>query len=116
MAGNMVEQIPPEVLAILAQQDQGPKAIGLVVAFTVLALICVVLRFFTRIRFTQLLGWEDYYIALSMVLHTLPCLYYQFNTNTLTALLHHRSRMPNQTSPTRRRETPTLRRPAIDHQ
>jgi hypothetical protein len=64
----MFDQIPPEQLAILAREDQGPRVIGLVVTFTVLAFICVLLRFFARIKFTRLLGWEDFFIALSMVL------------------------------------------------
>lgn len=60
-------QIPPEVLAVLAKDDQGPKAFALVVSFTALALVCVLLRFFARIRFVRLVGWEDYFIAISMV-------------------------------------------------
>jgi hypothetical protein len=62
-----MERIPPEQLAILARDNQGPKVVGIVVAFTVLALVCVFLRFFARIRFTRLVGWEDYFIVLSMV-------------------------------------------------
>jgi hypothetical protein len=58
---------PPEQLTILAHESQGPKVIGLVVTFTVLALASVLLRFFARVRFTRLVGWEDYFIALSMV-------------------------------------------------
>jgi hypothetical protein len=64
----MLDQIPPEQLAILAGEDQGPKVIGIVITFTVFASICVLLRFFTRIKFMRLLGWEDSFIALSMVL------------------------------------------------
>jgi hypothetical protein len=62
-----MEPIPPEQLSILAKDNQGPKVVGIVVAFTVLSLICVLLRFFARTRFTRLLGWEDYFVALSMV-------------------------------------------------
>jgi hypothetical protein len=64
----MFDQIPPAQLAALAKEDQGPKVLGIVISFTVLALICVALRFFARIKFTRLVGWEDYFIALSMVL------------------------------------------------
>ena len=64
----MFEQIPPEQLAILVKENQGPKVIGIVITFTVFAFICVVLRFFARIKFTKLVGWEDYFIAISMVL------------------------------------------------
>jgi hypothetical protein len=63
-------QIPPEQLAILAKENLGPKVLGLVIFFTLLALICVFLRFFARLKFTQLLGWEDYFIACSMVYMT----------------------------------------------
>jgi hypothetical protein len=62
-----MDHIPPEQLAMLAHEDQGPKVIGLVVTFTVLALASVLLRFFARVRFTRHVGWEDYFIALSMV-------------------------------------------------
>jgi hypothetical protein len=64
---SMFPPIPPEQLAALAKEDQGPKVLGIVISFTVLALICVSLRFFARIKFTKLVGWEDYFIALSMV-------------------------------------------------
>jgi hypothetical protein len=63
-------QIPPDQLAILAKEDQGPKILGIVISFTLLALICVFLRFFARLKFTRLLGWEDYFIAISMVRYT----------------------------------------------
>lgn len=66
MDPSIINKIPPAVLAVLAKEDQGPKVVGIVVAFTVLAFICVLLRFFARIKFT-LLGLEDYFIALSMV-------------------------------------------------
>jgi hypothetical protein len=62
-----MDEIPPEQLAILAEEDQGPKIIAIVAAFTALALSCVLLRFFTRIKYTKHVGWEDYCIAVSMV-------------------------------------------------
>ncbi|EAT87840.1 hypothetical protein HBI56_117970 [Parastagonospora nodorum] len=58
--------IPPEQLALLASEDHGPRTIGIVVAFTVLAFLSVILRFVTRTRLTHLVGWEDYLIALAM--------------------------------------------------
>lgn len=60
--------IPPEQLALLAAEDHGPKTIGIVVSFTVLAFLCVILRFYTRTRLTHLVGWEDHLIALAMVI------------------------------------------------
>jgi hypothetical protein len=60
-------QLPPEQLAILAGEDLGPQVLGVVITFTLLALICVCLRFFARLKFTKLVGWEDYFIACSMV-------------------------------------------------
>lgn len=60
-------KLPPEQLAALAAEDQSPKVLALVITFTSLAFICVILRFFTRLNFTKLVGWEDYFIAASMV-------------------------------------------------
>jgi hypothetical protein len=60
-------QLPPEQLAILAKEDLGPQVLGIVITFTLFALICVFLRFYARLKFTQLVGWEDYFIACSMV-------------------------------------------------
>jgi hypothetical protein len=60
-------QLAPEQLTLLAQDDLGPKVLGIVISFTILAVITVLLRFFTRVRFTQLVGWEDYFVALSVV-------------------------------------------------
>lgn len=62
-----MDEIPPAQLAILAKEDQGPKVIGLVVAFTAFAFICVILRFFTSIKLRRSLGLEDYFIGISMV-------------------------------------------------
>lgn len=60
-------KIPPEQLALLATEDQGPKVLAIVITFTCLAFVCVILRFFTRLNFTKIVGWEDYFIAASMV-------------------------------------------------
>ncbi|CAA9958895.1 hypothetical protein PTMSG1_02427 [Pyrenophora teres f. maculata] len=60
-------QISPEVLAVLAKDDRGPKTIGLVLGFTTLALVCVSLRFFARIKFVRQVGSEDYLMAMAMV-------------------------------------------------
>jgi hypothetical protein len=67
MNPQAVDSIPPSVLASLAREDQGPKTIALVVVFTSLAFIAVCLRFFSRIRFAIHIGWEDYFIVVSMV-------------------------------------------------
>jgi hypothetical protein len=62
-----MDSLSPEQIEILASEDQAPKIIGIVSALTVLALVSVVLRFFTRIKFTRQLGAEDYTIACSVV-------------------------------------------------
>lgn len=66
---NMDErpQLPPQVVAALAQDNLGPKTLALVYSFTFLALISVALRFFSRIKLTKIVGWEDYFIGISMV-------------------------------------------------
>jgi hypothetical protein len=66
-----MDQIPPEQLAKLAQENQGPAAKAIVIAFTVISCGCVCLRFVTRLTFQHNVGWEDYTIALSMVSCTL---------------------------------------------
>jgi hypothetical protein len=60
-------QVPPEVIAALGKENQSPLIIGIVSAFTALAFICVLLRFFSRIKFVGIIGLEDYFIAISMV-------------------------------------------------
>ena len=62
-----MDQIPPEQLAILAREDQGPKVNCIVIAFTAFALVTVILRFITRVKYIHALGWEDCLIAVSMV-------------------------------------------------
>ena len=62
-----MDQIPPEKLTQMSKETQGPTSIAVCVAFTVLALISVVLRFISRINFVKRLGVEDYFIAVSMV-------------------------------------------------
>jgi hypothetical protein len=62
-----MDGLTPEQLEILAKDSQGPLVMSIVIAFTVLSLVCVFLRFFTRIKFTRLVGTEDYLTALSMV-------------------------------------------------
>lgn len=58
---------PPEVIAALAKENRSPTIIGIVIGATVLGLVCVLLRFFSRIKFVRLVGLEDYFIAVSMV-------------------------------------------------
>jgi hypothetical protein len=59
--------VPPEVIAAMAKDNQSPLIIGIVSAFTALAFVCVLLRFFSRIKLVGIVGMEDYFIALSMV-------------------------------------------------
>ena len=50
-------------------ENRAPTLYGFMGAFAPLALIAVVLRFYTRIRFAKL-GWDDITIAMGMVLYT----------------------------------------------
>ncbi|CAO2648301.1 Nn.00g075680.m01.CDS01 [Neocucurbitaria sp. VM-36] len=61
-----MDQIPPEQLAILAKEDQGPLTQSIIIAFTIIAFICVCLRLFTRLIY-QAIGWEDRAIVISMI-------------------------------------------------
>lgn len=61
-------QIPPEVVAALAKENRSPLIIGIVSAFTGLALVCVLLRFYSRVKLVGIVGLEDYFIVLSMVI------------------------------------------------
>lgn len=60
------EQIPPEQLAKLAGEDLGPLTKNIVIAFTVIALVSVSLRIYTRFRY-KAVGWEDYSIIIATV-------------------------------------------------
>lgn len=61
-----MDKISPEQLAILAKEDQGPLTKSIVIAFTIIAFVCVSLRLGTRLKY-QAIGWEDYTIVVSMV-------------------------------------------------
>lgn len=63
----MMDQLSPEQVSKLRHEDRGPLSIRVVVVFTVIAFICVSLRFFTRLKFVRNVGLEDYLIAVSMV-------------------------------------------------
>ena len=63
----MTSTYTPEQLAALSKEDQGPEVTGIVITFTVFALISVLLRFFSRLKFVGNVGLEDYAIAISMV-------------------------------------------------
>lgn len=67
MSGFDMSQIPPEVIAELAKDNQSPLIIGVVSAFTALAFVCVLLRFYARIKLVGIVGLEDYFIVISMV-------------------------------------------------
>jgi hypothetical protein len=60
-------QVPPEVIAAMAKDNQSPLIIGIVASFTALAFVCVLLRFFSRIKLVGIVGMEDYFIVISMV-------------------------------------------------
>jgi hypothetical protein len=64
---NPFANIPPEVIAALAKDNQSPKIIALVATFTAIGFVAVVLRFFSRIKLVGVVGMEDYTVALSMV-------------------------------------------------
>jgi hypothetical protein len=62
-------QVPPEMIAALARENKSPLIIGLVAGSTGLAFVCVLLRFFSRVKLVGIVGLEDYLIALAMVSH-----------------------------------------------
>ncbi|KAI8943832.1 hypothetical protein NX059_001805 [Plenodomus lindquistii] len=56
-----------EQTAAMANDNMGPLTKRIVIAFTVLALVCVCLRMVTRIKqLGRAIGWEDYTIMVSM--------------------------------------------------
>ncbi|KAH8722918.1 hypothetical protein GQ44DRAFT_774445 [Phaeosphaeriaceae sp. PMI808] len=59
-------QLPPEVVAALAKENRSPQVIGIVSAFTGLAFVCLLLRFYARIKLVGIVGMEDYFIVISM--------------------------------------------------
>lgn len=65
-------KVSPEVIAALAKENRSPEVITIVAAATALGLVCVVLRFYSRVKYVGFVGMEDYFIALSMV-SFLPC-------------------------------------------
>ncbi|KAL5120160.1 hypothetical protein ACEQ8H_001986 [Pleosporales sp. CAS-2024a] len=69
-------QVPPEVIAALARENRSPLIIGLVAGFTGLGFVCVLLRFFSRIKYVRMVGLEDYFIVISMIfsIFTSTCL------------------------------------------
>jgi hypothetical protein len=58
-------QVPPEVIA--AKVNRSPVIIGICAGATALGFVCVMLRFFSRIKLVGIVGLEDYFIAISMV-------------------------------------------------
>jgi hypothetical protein len=108
-----MDGLTPEQREILAKESHGPLVISIVIAFTVLSLVCVSLRFFTRIRFTRLVGTEDYLTALSMV-----CTRRDNNSEALltfmTALCYCCKRVPDKTSTMGCRESPSPPGPLFD--
>lgn len=46
---------------------RSPQLIGLTVTVTVLALACVVVRIYTRLKVSRSVGWDDYTCLAAMV-------------------------------------------------
>jgi uncharacterized membrane protein len=66
--------ISPERLAALAKEDRGPLTRSIIIAFTCIAVVCVALRIFTRLKYLgRALGPEDYTIIVSMALSIVTC-------------------------------------------
>lgn len=61
-----MEQLSPEQLAALAADDLGPLDKHINIAFTSMAIVAVVLRIFTRVKW-KTLGWEDYTMVVAEV-------------------------------------------------
>ena len=62
-----MDSISSEERARLEKDNKGPTTIAVCVVFTVLALISVALRLFTRVKLIRHVGAEDYCIIVSMV-------------------------------------------------
>jgi hypothetical protein len=92
-----MDGLSPEQIDLLASEDQGPKVIAIVSALTVLSFVFVVLRFFTRIKFTSQLGSEDYLIAVAMVCSQQYC-HDEVGLTFMEALCDCNGRFPNLTS------------------
>jgi hypothetical protein len=63
---NATNSISPEQLARLAGEDQGPLTKNIIVTFTIIGLISICLRLYTRLRY-KAVGREDYSIIVAMV-------------------------------------------------
>jgi hypothetical protein len=70
-------RLSPEQLAILAREDQGPLTKKIIITFTVISLVSVCLRLFTRIKY-QAMGWEDHSIIVAMVCLSIVKLYHAY--------------------------------------
>ncbi|KAF2750717.1 hypothetical protein M011DRAFT_474224 [Sporormia fimetaria CBS 119925] len=71
MSGFPGPPVPPEVIAALAKDNQSPLVISIVAASTGLGFFCVLLRFFSRLKYVGFVGLEDYLIVLSMIFSAL---------------------------------------------
>jgi hypothetical protein len=76
MSADFLPKVPPEVIAAMAKENRSPQVIGIAAAFTALGFVCVLLRFFARIKLVGIVGMEDYFIAISMTfsIFTSSCL------------------------------------------
>lgn len=61
----------PEVLTnvhkSMADDNQGPELLAIIWTFTAISIATVILKLFTRRRFLQGLGWDDFFIFISLV-------------------------------------------------
>lgn len=77
-----MDKLSPEQIAQLAKEDKGPVTKSIIIAFTVIAIISVCLRMFTRFKFTgRAIGWEDYTIIISMVCAILTSVFQLLQVN-----------------------------------
>jgi hypothetical protein len=65
---DAISSIPPEQLAKLAGEDHGPLTRNIIIASTIISLISICLRLYTRLRY-KAVGWEDYSIIVAMASH-----------------------------------------------
>jgi hypothetical protein len=66
---DATSSIPPEQLARLAGENQGPLTRNIIVVFTIISFTATCLRVYTRLRY-KAVGWEDYSIIVAMVCHS----------------------------------------------
>lgn len=68
----MVQPHDPALMARLAMEDRGLELLVVIWVFTILAIGVVGLKIFTRAHILHALGWDDFFIFLSLVWFPLP--------------------------------------------